>query len=890
VAFITCGVGLLLLAVVVRAGETASDPSDGQVRPNRAGAAAESNATVGADGTIIKLERAPLRSATPVTPIARKIVKPDGSIIQVLNTSDILPPPKGPTLGTTIGADGTLIRVEKSSATSRQPSLRSILGPDGKIIQVQAGSETPEVTPEVTAPTAPAAAVQQTASLAPAAPSARAEAAGAGTASVSGGEAQVRPSSDAGDLLAKSTASSAAEVAHRSPIVSDVRIRGYGVTQLATLADGAYWIPSRRDLDTIVSKIDSSMIQDIIVIKGPYASRYGVGFAFLDIETLGAQRYVNGYEAHGSTALGYKTNGEQFRGQQAFWGGDHDYGFRLTYDLATGNDYETGSDAHMPSSYNSQNIDFAFGYWFSDDSRLQLKIMRVDQHDVELPGQVFDVNKLISDSYAGRYILENQPFFSKLVFDAWYNETRLTGDNTRGGKRTQIPELNLTYLPSSDNTLPRNSDGTVNGLGFVGFTEGDTTSTGFREMTTWGKDKCPQISLGFDLRYISQKINEFDTATGFQSGWYGIPRSHVTDPGIFVDSSLPVSERFKLKAGGRFDFQSVNLDHYPLETQLTQAIVNAFPPNARYARDYDLGAAFLTAEYKVTKAVTAVANAGYAMRAPTLTELYAFDPLISVVQNGLNSVRGNPNLSIEKDMQFDFGVRGDFGWFRGGITAFYALIHDYITYDTLGTSGNPFGFILPDPTNTSNLSGRFAGVALGFVNTPRATLSGGELNFDFDLNDYVTPFAAMSYINGRDLTRNQHSPANVGSGIQQPPPVLKAKEPLPGIAPLEARVGVRFHEPRAQPRYGLEISARMVAAQDQVATTLFEEATPGFTVWDLRAYWQVRDYLLLTAGVENFGDKNYQEHLDLRTGTGALGQFGVFQPGVSFYFGAKVTY
>jgi hypothetical protein len=36
------------------------------------------------------------------------------------------------------------------------------------------------------------------------------------------------------------------------------------------------------------------------------------------------------------------------------------------------------------------------------------------------------------------------------------------------------------------------------------------------------------------------------------------------------------------------------------------------------------------------------------------------------------------------------------------------------------------------------------------------------------------------------------------------------------------------------------------------------------------------------AGVENFTDKQYLEHLDLRT--------GVFQPGINYYFGSELTY
>ena len=64
--------------------------------------------------------------------------------------------------------------------------------------------------------------------------------------------------------------------------------------------------------------------------------------------------------------------------------------------------------------------------------------------------------------------------------------------------------------------------------------------------------------------------------------------------------------------------------------------------------------------------------------------------------------------------------------------------------------------------------------------------------------------------------------------------------------------------------------------QDRVALSLFEKETPGFTTYDLRAYWQATDRMLLLAGVENLTDKQYREHLDLRTGR------GVFQPGAEF--------
>ena len=227
----------------------------------------------------------------------------------------------------------------------------------------------------------------------------------------------------------------------------------------------------------------------------------------------------------------------------------------------------------------------------------------------------------------------------------------------------------------------------------------------------------------------------------------------------------------------------------------------------------------------------------------------------------------------------DFGLRADYGRLRAGANGFYAWIHKYITLEATDTTGA----LLPNN-----------GLDVHFVNTDQATLAGGELYGEFDLSDYITPFATMSYVEGRDQTRDHR-----GFRLPRRPlpgqtfiPGLGAlgspQEPLPGIPPLEARIGFRVHEASRNPRWGVEFTARIVDEQDRFAESLAEVGTPGFTIYDVRSYWQANQTLLLTAGVENMGDKNYREHLDLRTGV-PLGP-GVLQPGVNFYFGAQLTY
>lgn len=113
-------------------------------------------------------------------------------------------------------------------------------------------------------------------------------------------------------------------------------------------------------------------------------------------------------------------------------------------------------------------------------------------------------------------------------------------------------------------------------------------------------------------------------------------------------------------------------------------------------------------------------------------------------------------------------------------------------------------------------------------------------------------------------------------------------EPLPQIPPLEGRLGFRIHGSSETPRWQLEVSARMVAGQNSVASSLGELPTPGFTTFDIRGYWQATERLLLTAGVENVGDKLYREHLDPIAGN--LIGYPFYRPGTNFYFTSQFTY
>ncbi len=712
-----------------------------------------------------------------------------------------------------------------------------------------------------------------------------------GALSVSGGQSQPRSASDVGDLLGKSQEAIGVELQRRSPVMADARIRGQHVGQVVTWSDGGFFFPARQDLDTAVSKYDSSILRDVIIIKGPYSALYGPGFSFLDIATNDTPRYSDGTEYHGSTRFGYQSNGQRYDGLQAVWGGSEDWGFRLSWGLRVGDDYYAGGSPFyvgnytVPSSYHLQPINYALGFNLSPHSKIEYKGLQLDLRNAEFAGVYFDISHLETTAQSIRYTIDEQEFFDRWVFDVWYNRTGANGNTLQGAKQAFLNPLltNLFGTPILDRSTTQ-------------FTE---MSRGYRQAMTWGQVGCPRLTLGTDLNYLNQVLTEniryvsvggvpvpdfFGADVGTQN--LGIPSSQWVDPGIFAEVSLPVSKRMTFKTGARGDW--VQTDSAPRlingnipvffqsptdpVTTFDPIIFSSNPSNNDLDRNFGLWSAYVSADYKIDSHLTAIASFGYAQRAPTLTELYATGPYIAVLQQGLDRLYGDPNLRPEQLKQLDLGLRADYGWVRGGINGFYGWYQDYITFDLLfGTTG------------AQNIAGGNPIAQVVFTNTDRATLAGGEFYTEVDFTDWFTGFANLMYVEGRDLTHidNRRDP-NLASSRR-----TIDTEPLPGIPPLDSRLGLRVHDTKRVPSWSIELSVRVVNHQELVAASLLEVPTAGFTIWDVRGYWQVNKSLQLTAGVENIGDKFYREHLDPRAGfpTDLL-----FRPGMNAYVGIQLQY
>jgi outer membrane receptor protein involved in Fe transport len=688
-------------------------------------------------------------------------------------------------------------------------------------------------------------------------------------------DAKARATTDTGNLLGKTPAVVSVVGQRRNPIVTDPRVRGSRVGSLA--ASGSYWVPARIDLDTVLSKIDSRIIDQVTVIKGPYSALYGPGFEFFDVELLKAPRYDSqAFQTHGSTSFDFKGNGENWFGRQALWGGNNDWGYRVGYNHRTGNDYESGNGTLIPSSFNSREWDVAFGADLSACETIDVNYLRLDQTNIELSGQAFDINWLVTDGYDVRYIVRDQPHYDELKVDTWYNRTRFEGDAQNRSKRMQFPFYDF--------------------IQFVGFTDVDSMSTGYRASVSWDGCQDEHLTVGADLRYIKQELNEISSGRLGFNIWTNanspIPRSHLSNPGLFTEFSVPITDDVTTRAGARLDLAGTNID----ESQAELSMLGIRQPQQsaawilgsdQFDQNDFLGAAFLATDWDLGNCWNTGWSLGYAEQSPNLTERYAVEPFMFLIQRGLNTVTGDPRLDKERATQIDLRLSRETDRFRGTIVGFHTWYFDYITFESMS--------VVLGPPNA-----QIEQVNLKFVNTQFATRIGFEGRSEYDLNKWWTPFAVVKYVQGEDHTRNGRFATRQATAVtpsEQVPGLPRgffsgipgdAEEPLPGIPPLESRLGIRYHQPCENPAWGIEVSARVVDDQDLVAASLLETATPGFTTYDLRTFWRPREGMLLVGGVENFTNKQYQEHLDFRTDN-PLG-FSTFQPGVNFYVGGELIY
>ena len=706
---------------------------------------------------------------------------------------------------------------------------------------------------------------------------------------VLGFESTVRATTDAGDLLESSLSNTATYNRQESPIVNQTRIRGYRYDQIRVTNSGAAWFPIRPDFDTPLSRFDSSIVRDVITVKGPYAVRNGPGFSFIDIALEDTPRY-DCPQWGGHAKLLYHGNGEQWYARKSFHGGSQFSGWRIGYGHSGGVDYEAGDGSLIGASYKARDIDFAYGFDITSNTSLEFNYIRNDLTDVQLAGQVNDFEYLKSDGFSLLYTMEDQDRFDRLTIHSWYNASSFAGsDRNKAPSGGNFPgglsNLNEFFVSPAD----PNISGLISLV-----TVGENSSKGVRSAMSWFGENDDQFTLGWDYLDVNQdyrhgftgptRITAEDATNPryIENGGpvnFGVPLASQQDFGLFADSTVGLGEFVTLRGGTRLDFVDSTATRVvtprPVDPLLSDSVID---PGPSPDQSFTLAAAYLTSEFILSRTWSADLGVGYAERAPSPTELYAERTFLNVIQQGgYFAPIGNNFLEKEKLVQIDLGVTGDYDFLQLGARAYHGWIDDFIT-------ARP----TIDPTATPATIDRYLDPV--FANTQARTW-GAESYASLAITDQISAFGVFSYTGGRDDT---------------------ISTPLWGIAPLETVLGVRWEGAKCRNEpvpWGVEYSVRMVDAQDRInfgrdiavlprGAYDPERTTPAFTLHHVRGYYRLNRALSLVAGIENIGDALYREHLnsitDLSGGRRAT-RAGVLDGGVlgrgrNIYIGIQSRY
>ncbi|MCP3958906.1 MAG: TonB-dependent receptor [bacterium] len=586
----------------------------------------------------------------------------------------------------------------------------------------------------------------------------------------------------------------------RGSINLEPTVRGLQEDQVGAFVDGTRTFAAGPGrMDSNISHVGTHATQGVRVIKGPYALAWGAGtLSALEIETIRPSFVSEGFRWNGSLGYRYGDNAGSADAHAGVWGSSEKFRLYLGGGYREGDDYEDGNGDIVPGDYESTDTRWRFGYRPSENLLLEYSGGYQEQFDIDYPGRLLDATYFYGRSHALELTWNGEGALSEVHGQVYANRKDHLMNN--GEKPTAQPMPGRIPPFGIEVALPTESN-----------TEGGRFRVAVdRDVVEW--------SFGADYYRVQQNASR--TISRRSNGFV-----------LFEDVVWPDAEIEDLGGWGQVvwagDGVRVGATVRVDEVDATAAELSPFylanTSGSPDQSESNLSAA-VSATFDLADGWAFTVGAGRAVRTATAQERYS-DRFPSTRFQLAAEFMGNPELDPEASIELDAGIRGTVGDLLVELDTFYREIDDYIT-------------VAPDPTLPKRLP-LSPPVVFRYVNGSRATYAGGELLLRHRVNDLFSWRAALSYVRAEDEALD---------------------EPVLGIAPLNGEVGFRFH--LLERRLWIDLATRFADRQDRVATSRFEQETPGWAVYDLSAGYELASGWTLTAAVDNLADHAYAEHLN----------------------------
>jgi iron complex outermembrane receptor protein len=588
----------------------------------------------------------------------------------------------------------------------------------------------------------------------------------------------------------------------RGPINLEPTVRGLQETQVAMFVDGTRTYsagPARMDSD--ISHVSPHTIQQVRVVKGPYALTWGPGaMSAVRVDTFRPEFSSGDFVVGGRFGGNYIQSGENRDGFAGLWGSNEKTRFALYHNIRIGNDYEDGDDKVIPGDYKSFDTRWTFGFKPNAETTVEYLGGHQEQRGIDYAGRILDASFFKTYSHAGEVTWRPRDGLVAEIYGQVYSNQK---DH----------QMNNDEKPTA-----RDMPGRMPPFGLrVDFpTSSDATGARFHVLLDQG---VIDWKLGGDFtdvlqdasRSIFRRSNDFLIFSDIV--W---PDARLTNMGGYAQviydwggGQLGATARIDAldaSAGMVSDFFATNttgtLDQ--AETNVSAAVNLTIPVGESFV--------FTTGGGRSVRSATAIER--YSDRFPSTKFQIAAEFM------------GNPALSPEEALEINAGGLFQIGQATVNADFFYRLIDNYIT-------------VTPEALLTKRLP-LSPSTVFRYINGGQARFSGFELAANSGVGPHATLSGALSYIRAEDTLLN---------------------EPVFGIAPLEQRYTIQGHT-RDQQRW-VELAVTVVAEQDRIAVTRLEQATDGWARIDLRAGLAIAHGMSALIGVENLTDATYATHLNV---------------------------
>jgi iron complex outermembrane receptor protein len=614
-------------------------------------------------------------------------------------------------------------------------------------------------------------------------------------------QAQIRKANprDSGELL---RSVNGVDAVRRGPVGLDPAIRGLRETEVGTYLDGTRIFPAGpARMDSPLSHLDPTMIENIEVVKGPYALNWGAGnMSAIRVET----RSLNNLETAfgGKLVSGYDSNFNTFEEAVSLYGQSGKVGYMVSGAWRTGNDYISGDGTNIPGDYLSREVRGKASYATTANSRLTVSLGYQNQEDIDYPGRLLDADyfNTYNASAGWEWTPEHSCLIQNIKAKAYLNNVTHGMDND--DKPTAEPDPNR--MPPFAIDVDVETKNHVYGGQLAA-----TLSSGPRWEWEIGSDIYS--SYRDAVRTIFRRDNGQQLFLDLM--W---PEATLTDWGIYNRLSYSFSDRLSITASVRLDLVSADAD--TISQFFEQSVATDLD-----SREVNLSTSG-TMNYQLSDFWTVGLGLGSVVRTADATERYSDRIPASKAQMSAEFV-GNPSLDPERSTQADLWIEGGYEKLRISLNGFVRQMDNYIT---LEATNLPKRLPLSPATVYQYINGS-------------AQFTGFDLSARYRIIEPLTINSSLNYLWGKDT---------------------ELDEPALGVSPFSGMVGVRY-EFTEQPLF-LESSAEFVSEQDRVATARGETSTDGYTVVDLQGGWNIASSISLQLGVKNLLDRQYVNHLNAK--------------------------